>query len=382
MQRFYPYKWLEEEAQTSDNTTFTKIFPSEGQVSALQMEMKATNGATSNIANLLPECVSSIEIKGDGVDTILSLDGYALWKYLWAIHGRCPVGSYTEHPGDGQWMKFVFPFGRWVGDQEYMLNLDKYHEVRLDVKYNLATNTAVGATGFVTGTFGLKLDLLKTLPGIKLVSKGCRRVIERKSFTTTSSGDISWDFVQDYPYTAVMPYARFISMYGDPFAKIKLDLGGGKPILVDRRFDELSYIMADEMNIDTTFIGKYFVKDNDTIVTHGGGNYDCSPVVFNVNSDVDPWYVVHPELWGGDMVKLGVATFAGAAAPASLGDGIRITARSKHFGLGSLLYIPLCDGPEWTNPLLPADTKDAQLIMTQSEASATGKVLTEQILPQ
>ena len=383
MQKFYPYKVLDEEAQSSDNTTFLQKLPSEGQATALDIELKATNGGTSNTNNLLVENISEIELVGDGTDKILSLPGYVLWKYLWAIQGKPPVGSYTEWKNETQWMQLKIPFGRYVGDQEYMLNLDKYREVVLAIKYNLATKNDVGASGFLTGTFGLKIDLMKTLPGMKLGSKGCRRVVERKTWTTTASGEEEWPFVQDYPYTAVMAWCKGTDLGGQWFTDLKLDMGGGKPVLVDRTFEMVHLRNVREMGIDTTFTGKYMAANAEYIYTHGGGVAHCIPTWVKQSAPaLDAFKRVSAARLGGEYVQLGVANIATAGDATEETAVQLINATTRHYTLGELAYIPLCDYPSWNNPTMPADVKDAILKMTQSGADATGKVITEQILPQ
>lgn len=383
MQKFYPYKVLEEEAQASDNTTFLQKLPSEGQATALDIELKATNGGTSNVNNLLVENISEIELVGDGTDKILSLPGYVLWKYLWAIQGRPPVGSYTEWLNETQWMQLKIPFGRYVGDQEYMLNLDKYREVVLAIKYNLATKNNVGASGFLTGTFGLKIDLMKTLPGVKLPSKGCRRVVERKSWVTAASGEEEWPFVQDYPYTAVMAWCKGTDRGGQWFTDMKLDMGGGKPILIDRTFEMVQLRNIREMGIDPTYTGKYMAANAEYIYTHGGGVAHCNPTwVMQHAPALDAFKRVTPARLGGEYVQLAVASIATAGDATEETAVQLINATTRHYTLGELVYIPLCDYPSWNNPVLPADVKEAILKMTQSGASAAGRVITEQILPQ
>jgi hypothetical protein len=357
--------------------------PSEGQATGLDIEVKGTNGGISNINNLIVECIDKLEVVGDGVDKIISLPGYVLWKYLWLVHGKCPVGSYTEWKNETHWTQLRIPFGRYYGDMEYMLNLDKYSEVRLDIDYNLAAKNTVGDTGFLTGTFGLKIDIEKTLPGVKLASKGCRRVVERKSWTTVATGEEEWAFVQDYPYTAIMAYCRPTTISGQWFTDLKLDMGGGKPVLLDRTFEMVQLRNAAEMPIDPTFVGKYMASDGDYIYTHGGGVADCNPKWVKQSAPaVDEFKRVYPARLGGEYVQLAVANIATAGDATQETEDQLIDVTTKHYSLGEIAYIVLCDYPNWTNPLAPADVKDAVLKMTQQGAGGAGKVITEQILPQ
>lgn len=383
MQKFYPYKVLDEEAQTSDSTTFTKVLPSEGQATGIDIEMRATNGATSNVNNLLIENITKLELTGDGVDKILSLPGYALWKYLWAIQGKPSVGDYTEWASEVQNFTLKYPFGRYYGDTEYMLNLAKYKEVRLDIQYNLATKTAVGVTGFTTGSLTFKIDLMKTLPGVSMASKGVRRVVERKSLLTVASGELPWEFVQDYPYTAIIPYCKNTDGGSETFTDIKLDLGGGKPILVDRTFLEIMQRNIVEMGIDPTFTGKYYAQHGDYIYTRARGIDNCAPHHVGMGvPGTNSMIICTPGTYGRDRARLVIAALDPVSSVPSAAGLCLINATTKHVRLGDIAYIPLSDYPHWTNPLMPADVKDALLLMTQSGAGGTAKVITEQILPQ
>jgi hypothetical protein len=264
-----------------------------------------------------------------------------------------------------------------------MLNLDKYNETRLDIQYNLATKTAVGASGFVDGSLTFKIDLDKTLPGVKLASKGCRRVIERQSFTTVSSGDKTWDFVQDYPYVGIIPYCKNTARGSETFTDIKIDLGGGKPVLIDRTFLEIMQRNIAEMKIDPTFTAKYYLQNAEYIYTHARGidRCDCAQIAY-YTPGTNSWIYCSPGTYGRDYVRLIIEALDPVSSVPSAAGYCNINATTKHVRLGDLCYIPLADYPDWTNPLMPAEVKDAVLYMTQSGSGGTGKVITEQILPQ
>ena len=86
-------------------------------ITALWVEFRCANGATDNVANLLSQCVSAIEVI-DGAKVLYSLDGCEALA-LSAYHlGRLPDQLVSEWGGVTQNLSIVIPFGRYEGDTE------------------------------------------------------------------------------------------------------------------------------------------------------------------------------------------------------------------------------------------------------------------------
>ena len=385
MQKFYPYKVKDALSLAADAGTERITLPHDGQATALDLIFNADNGTTANLNNIIPYNITKVDLVGDGVDHFLTLDGYALWKVLWLLHGKRPDGRYTEMPNTDQRTVYRFLFGRFMNDPEYLLNLNKYSEISLDVTYNLAAVNPVSATdGFISGSGEIDVTLHKTLPGVTMPTKGCRRIIERKSVTSVASGDIEWSFVQDYPYLGLFVYNRLAGTDANSvLTNIKLDMGGGKPVLYDFNWRELERYNNELMQPDCEYYANYYKQHGDYIETHVGLIAQCNPIhyAWGVPGTNSMIYVT-PGTAVGDKVRLVMAALDPVSSVPTPAGLTWVRARTLGYSVGNLVYLPLADYPEFTNALAPADVKDAILRLTQGMAGATLKVISDQIMSQ
>lgn len=154
-------------------------------ITALTFDIRATNGATGNAANPVSECVQSIELV-DGANVLCSLSGVQLEALTMYDHAYMPYLLHSEIPSNVQNMVGVFKFGRWYGDPSYSLDPARFSNLQVRVKWNLATNRAVGATGYVTGTATLSIvaEVMEGAPAPQAVLTA-KQIY---SFTTAASG--------------------------------------------------------------------------------------------------------------------------------------------------------------------------------------------------
>ena len=154
-------------------------------ITALMIEFRATNGATSNIDNPLAECVSTVELI-DGGNTIFSLTGMQFAALTAYNRGYIPYWLVSEIPSNVQNLFGEVQFGRWHGDTVYAFDPSRFSNPQIRVKWNLATNTAVGATGYVSGTMTLTIraDLMVGAAN----PQGFITAKQHYSFTTAASG--------------------------------------------------------------------------------------------------------------------------------------------------------------------------------------------------
>lgn len=387
MQRFFPYEVCPETVLTANAGTFQRALPSRGVITQLDIWFAATNGTTFNQGSPIWEVVNQIEITGDGVDKIFSMHGLPAFKYLSALKGKYLTHQSVEYGGGTQYLLYSIPFGRYYGDKEYGLKLDRYNEVRVDINYDLAAVNSVGTTGFVSGSGIVHIVAHMTTPGVTLAPRGVRRVAERMSYTTAASGEVSYDFVQDYPYTAVGVYCREPGISdGTDISDIRLDLGAGKPVVFDYEFLDILDLMNE------WYPGKYEMDmvllrtSGDTPAVYTGDvlKYDIEPVRSLTIGTTDSHHY-HVSSIAGDVMTLQGFTIEGSGtwgANAEDSTDRRLYVRAKGYHVGNLALVPLADTRTWDDPLLPAEASDATLYMTQGGAGGTAYVITEQILPQ
>lgn len=129
--------WTLDEGQTNKED-----LPDKGHVSGLLIHSQAVNAAALNeYDNKYPiQRHTKIRIVGNGNFEVINLRA----KYLQAIgcwdHGRNPVGNYTDVNGLYQRNYFYIPFGRYLGDPDYGLDLAKFASgVELEETNNYST---------------------------------------------------------------------------------------------------------------------------------------------------------------------------------------------------------------------------------------------------
>ena len=184
-----------------DAGTYTFDLNVRDPITTLWLEVRATNGATDNLAALLPQVISGIEVL-DGSDVLYSLTGREAFGLTCAWLAHVPFGEYTEWPGDSQMAVFMIPFGRFQGDDAYAFDPTRFTNPQCRLTVNLAAVRAVGATGFVTGTLQVTVaaDIMEGVsnPGGFLMHK------TNYSFVSAAAGMTYVDLPTDYPYLGLL----------------------------------------------------------------------------------------------------------------------------------------------------------------------------------
>lgn len=154
-------------------------------ITALHIEVRATNGATDNIANTLAQCIDTFQIV-DGSDVLVSLSGRELLTYAISKLRTVPYQLISELGGNVQNLYAPILFGRWFGDQQFAFAPSRHKNPQIRFKWNLANVTAVGATGFVSGSGLLTVwaDVMEGAPD----PSGILTAKRHYSFTTAASG--------------------------------------------------------------------------------------------------------------------------------------------------------------------------------------------------
>lgn len=170
-------------------------------ITSIGIEFRATNGATSNINNTLPENITSVELI-DGSKVLYSLSGKQMTALTMYHRGYIPYNLFSEVPGNTQNALGEMSFGRWHGDQIYALDPSRFANLQLRVKWNLATKTAVGATGYVTGTLTFTA-WAEVMEGAQ-APQGYLSERLHYAFTTVASGHVYIDLPLDQRLRAIM----------------------------------------------------------------------------------------------------------------------------------------------------------------------------------
>lgn len=245
-------------ANAGERTTDVNVLD---PVTVLGVEFRCANGATSNIANLMADCIEAIEVI-DGSNVLYSLDGHEALAMACPQLGRMPDQLVSETPLVTQNLLVPIMFGRYVGDTELSFDPTRFKNPQVRIKWNLATNQAVGTAGFATG--GLRYTLLAHVMEGAPAPRGF--LMHKQHYTYTTAAGVEYiDLPNDYPYRGLLlrgdlaAYALY-----SVISRLKLNCDAGKFVPFDMR-------MTDLMRANSMLYGPYsyqhglYVSDDTTV---------------------------------------------------------------------------------------------------------------------
>ncbi len=325
-------------------------------ITGLYVQVRATNGATSNVASPLNKCVSKIELL-DGGQTIFSMPA-ALQRGVNAhLVGGTPHGKISEIGGDSQYDNIPICFGRYLYDTKYAFNPNAFLNPQLKVTWNLAAVNAVGATGFVTGSGRLTVQshIMEDVPNPTgmLVNR------EYENFTSAASGDNISDLPVDRVWRALFfrAYESGVAL-NSTITNTKLSFDSGKHIVFDMSIPKHWRKMVSELgNIFSEGLG--YVDDGAALenwlafVIGGSVTGRTASQIVTVNNH------------DNSQSTIGKKSHAGAGA-----DGSGVSYQLRGTSLENVVVVPF--GPLSEDDLwfTASAYRNAQLFLTQGNAGA------------
>ncbi len=337
-------------------------------ITAILLRGTATNGATSNLKNWINDVITSIEIV-DGSDILCSIN----LKQAQALHFQTPGAGVpilrpSEEPSGTQVEGAIILFGRYLYDKIYALDPTKFTNPQIKVTINLAEVRAVGATGFVTGTFSLNI-IARIMEGLETRPLGFIMQKEIYSWAPAASGDKTIDLPRDYPYKSLLlgTYTKY-SDIEITLPKLKLTLNEGKIIPFD--IDTKDYW---EENVQR--YGKMQYRHD--MFTYNGQLIDYilhhDPVLSLKSLSANRFFYVNYE-WSG-RAQIRVSDSAGLAVNAAEIVRVLVSGSSPH---GTMIYT-FGDGIDVDDYLSITDLKSIKLIATQGSASGNADIVLQQL---
>ena len=229
--------YLENRKVLGDSGEVTTSVTVRDPITALWVELRATNGSTSNKANPVAAVLDEISVV-DGSDVLVSLDGYEAFAYGAYRLGYVPHQLITEIESATQNLYFPIFFGRWLGDVDLALDPTRFSNLQVRLKWNLSNVRAVGATGFATGSaqYTVVADVLE---GVQAPS-GVLTTKEHYLFTTGASGVEYVDLPTDYPHKALYIRSHEAGVGRlSGVSNLKVSCDNGKYVPFDMRADDL-----------------------------------------------------------------------------------------------------------------------------------------------
>jgi len=335
-------------------------------LSAIRLKFAGTNGATSNFENRMDDVITKIEIV-DGSDQILSLNLKQAQCFQFFNTKKTPRIIIEERGGGSCAENCLILFGRYLNDPEYYLDLTKFNNPQLKITTDEDAVRAMGATGFLTTTFKVTVNLHVIEDGAE-AAKGFFMYKEIYAFTSATSGDEHIDMPRDYPYHGLLMRAYVAGNDAhENISDIKISCDAGKFIPIDKKTAHINDWNEEDYGPCT--IRMQLDRANDDVVYH---IINKEPVAV-LQPDESDMIVRAMYQWSGQFNYYQI-DHAGAAITGQRWCRAIITGG----GLHSTAFVPfgiLADPASYFNP---AEWNDVDLVLTQG-AAAVVQIATQQL---
>jgi|FLYL01.1.fsa_nt_gi hypothetical protein len=372
---------LDQETQSSDAATRRVKLPREGFVSGLELRTRITNGANAGEEHIV-DAIDRVEIIGDGSFVIFSLEGVELLRWGWWDLRRFPPQQWDESANAVQELVLPIFFGRYLGDPQYALNLGAWRDVELRIAYS----PTIGANAFATGTTQFHIPMTIDDSGESLRDRrGWLRTQQIYAFTSAGAGEEVIDLAQQFPYAAIMVYAREDAVEdGVDITRVQLFENDRKRAVWDARWDDLQTHNQLVYDIDPAVNLIANRADNAAIDLLTGRIQECHITIEEDLAAGADFHVYNPASVAGDRLTLHGFTVEGSATyQATTLDSTRrkLYITAKGVGIGNAVVIPFQTALTPEGMYDPRDKGRVQLVLTNGGAGADVRVSTREIVP-
>lgn len=245
---------------TSGSTT--EDLPVEGQLSALILEVYWTNAAGGdNTLNIL-ELITKLEVVHRGSEVIKSLEGLQAAGIAWRRGGEYPYFWKMGNASSTQESRVVIPFGQFIGDPEFGLNLNALANPKLKLEWNNAYATSGDTSGGFHATVGnWSLRGIFAPDGITYSKYIKASEIEEKTLTANTKPKYDLPVGQPWPRLYIYHDCADRSIqYNVEEVVLNVNNGAWKPITLEVKelvYDDLALFGAPRLCT-------YFASANDT----------------------------------------------------------------------------------------------------------------------
>lgn len=337
-------------------------------LSAIRLKFAGTNGATNNQENRMDDVITKIEIV-DGSDQLFSLNMKQAHCFQFFNTRKTPRIIIEERGGGSVAEDVILQFGRYLYDPEYYLDLTKFSNPQLKITTDEDVVRAMGATGFVSGTFNVTINLHVIEDGAA-AAKGFFMYKELYAFTSGTTGDEHVDMPRDYPYAGVLMRAYVAGNdASENISNIKMSCDAGKFIPIDKKTAHIND--WNEEDYGPCQIRCQLERANGDTVLH---ILNKEPVAL-LEMDEATGMTRAMYQWSGQFV-LYLTDHAGAAITSDMWVRALITGG----GLHSTAFVPFGLLSEPDTYFDPKEWNDIDLILTQA-AAATVQIAAQQLRP-
>jgi len=256
--------YLEKDKTLGDSGTTTTDITIKDPITALFVEVRATNGSSYNHNNNVLDCVSKIELI-DGSKVMFSMSAKQAFAQACYDLGFWPQTKLSMLGGDPQSAAIPILFGRFIGDPDRAFDPSRFVHPQLRITWNLAAVRAVAATAFATGT--------GTLTVIARVMEGAPApagyLLKKEHYTwTTAVGTEYIELPTDLSIKSLL-LRSYLAAY-HPFGMVnnwKLNCDGGKFVPFDIGGEDLCFLLYQQLP-RLSYRESAHLKSGDTFYSH------------------------------------------------------------------------------------------------------------------
>lgn len=360
--------YIEDRRTWTDTGPITDRLKVSDAISAIDVIIRGTNGATSNQGNPLHVDVDRVEVI-DGSDRIFSLSlRDAIIQHCYE-QGRYPHHVLDEGAAAVQEEGFRISFGRYLGDPDYWLDPGMFR----NLSYRFTGDLTISATvGFATGTRDITL-IAHTMPDHPSGRAGYMMTKELFNFTSVAAGEERVDLPDDFPY-------RFIGLRAlESGIAFEVDITN---IKLTKGHD--SYVYFDQRAIN--------FRD---LLSSWRGEHEITQILFRTDADTPSCLLAYPNSFSVtalndfdiatidartvDQLTIQLLTLAAAPsiAKSSTDRAIVLNARGVMPHFGGLWQMGDPNDPnQWPSG---DNIRDLELVLTQGGAGADVRVWAQQV---
>lgn len=233
MGQWIPEYLTKNKTETNNAQTLYIDLPKNEQISFLSVEVSAQGSATPRTTTTLIDDIDKYEVLADGSKVLYSLEPeLAAYIDFLTNGGVYPPMGFNYTPLARETHEFIIPFGRWMFDEEYLLDTSLYKSVQLQIPYNIDN------ARWTSGT--LRHNILMWRPLNKLAPRG---LIRSRTVRKETSGAAVETIYHDLPMTYPLRYlaCRIEDLdqnLSTDVTAIKLNIDEGRLILADLNINE------------------------------------------------------------------------------------------------------------------------------------------------
>jgi len=337
-------------------------------ISAIDVIIHATNGATSNQGNPLHVDVDRVEII-DGTDRLFSLSLVQAIVQHAHERGKYPVHHLDENAGSWQEEGFRINFGRWLGDPEYWLDPAMFS----NLQYRMVGDLTISATvGFATGTRTITL-IAHCLTDRPPVHAGYFVTKEIFQFTTVAAGEQRITLPDDQAIRALGFRARENAIaFNTDITQLKMTQSKDSFITFDLRALSMRNLMEEQYG-QHEITQRVFRTDADTF-----DSYMAFPRTFQANALLDLDLASIDAIASNQLtLQLLSLTAVPTIAKSAADTDVWVTTRGvlPHFGL-------VYRFGDWDDPaqwIKGEEVAAQELVLTQGGAGAAASAWLQQV---